>query len=57
MAGGAKTSYVLGGMGTKPDKNFKNVSVKRLSRKGRIMKCPAGMELRAYLSKVHNYPL
>lgn len=57
MPGGRKVSYVLGGMGKKPDTNLKNVSVKRLSRKGRFMRCPASQDLRSWLIKVHNYPL
>lgn len=57
MPGGRKVSYVLGGMGKKPDTNLRNVSVKRLSRKGRMIRYPAGMTLRQYLAKTYDYPL
>lgn len=57
MPGGRKVSYVIGGMGKKPDTNFKNVSAGKFTRHKRILRAKGGMSLREYLAKHYNYPL
>ena len=42
----AKVSFILGGMGMKPDKNFKNVSPGRFNKASRCLKPILGNQTR-----------
>ena len=54
MAGGAKYFFTVGGMGTKPDKEFKHTSVKSFVKAERHTKCLHGNWTRSNKSAADN---